>query len=39
MIVACIDSLAGEIDLLVSIDTVSIESVEDVRRQVAPFRE
>lgn len=30
-----IDSLAGEIDLLVSVDADSIDSVEDVRRQVA----
>ncbi|MCM5693992.1 Lrp/AsnC family transcriptional regulator [Sinorhizobium meliloti] len=30
-----IDSLVGEIDLLVSVDADSIDSVEDVRRQVA----
>jgi DNA-binding Lrp family transcriptional regulator len=30
-----IDSLAGEIDLLVSIDADSIDSVEEARRQVA----
>ncbi|WP_327437372.1 Lrp/AsnC ligand binding domain-containing protein (plasmid) [Sinorhizobium meliloti] len=29
------DSLAGEIDQLVSVDADSIDSVEDVRRQVA----
>ena len=30
-----IDSLAGEIDLLVSVDADSIDSVEEARRQVA----
>lgn len=30
-----IDSLSGEIDLLVSIDTDSIDSIEQVRRQVS----
>lgn len=30
-----IDSLAGQIDLLVSVDADSVDSVEDVRRQVA----
>ncbi|WP_337738465.1 Lrp/AsnC ligand binding domain-containing protein [Sinorhizobium meliloti] len=29
------DSRGGEIDLLVSVDADSIDSVEDVRRQVA----
>ncbi|WP_234839159.1 Lrp/AsnC family transcriptional regulator [Sinorhizobium medicae] len=32
-----IDSLAAEIDLLVSIDADSIESVEDMRRKSLPF--
>lgn len=30
-----IDSLAGEVDLLVSVDAESIDTIEDVRRQVA----
>ena len=34
-VVTRIDSLAGEVDLLVSVDAESIDSLEDVRRQVA----